>query len=90
MMAGLVDGNIARFLGFDIVVSTRLSGLPADVTCIAFEKTGFCLGEAASPRVRVTEDHTHCYAWQLYYEVHIGGVRLEEEKVVPIHIVETA
>jgi hypothetical protein len=90
MMAGLVDGSIARFLGFDVVMSTRLLGAAATKQCIAFERTGFCLGEAASPRVRVTEDHTHCYAWQLYYEVHIGGVRLEEEKVVPIYILETA
>jgi hypothetical protein len=35
--------------------------------------------------VRTDERTDLSYSWQLYYEVDLGAVRLEEEKVVKIY-----
>jgi len=37
---------------------------------------------AESPRVRTDERADLSYSWQVYYELSIGAVRLEEERVV--------
>jgi hypothetical protein len=38
---------------------------------------------ADAPMVRTDERSDLSYSWQVYYELNIGSVRLEEARVVP-------
>jgi len=78
----LVRGEIDTWMGFKWITSTRvISG--ATTSCgYAFHKYGLCLAMAESPRVRTDERADLSYSWQVYYELSIGAVRLEEERVV--------
>jgi len=84
----LVRGDIDTFMGFKFVTSTRIASITggnrdaATYSCIAFQKFGICLAMSASPLVRTDERNDLSYSWQLYYELNIGGVRLEEARVV--------
>jgi len=83
----LVRGEIDSFLGFKWITTTRLSstvGLVAagSISCIAFQRFGICLGMGAAPMVRTDERTDLSYSWQIYYELNIGAVRLEEARIV--------
>uniref|UniRef100_A0A6M3XL24 Putative capsid protein n=1 Tax=viral metagenome TaxID=1070528 RepID=A0A6M3XL24_9ZZZZ len=84
----LVRGEIDTFMGFKWITSTRvaqISGGNIDAgsySCIAFQRFGVCLGMGAAPIVRTDERTDLSYSWQIYYELNIGGVRLEEARVV--------
>ena len=43
---------------------------------------------AAQPMVRTDERSDLSYSWQVYYELNIGAVRLEEERVVKLDVNE--
>jgi hypothetical protein len=89
----LVNGEINSFMGFSWIVSTRLgliTGLPAHITAsniagIAYHKYGLCMAELAQPMVRTDERTDLSYSWQIYYEINLGAVRLEEERVVALN-----
>lgn len=84
----MTEGNITRFLGFNIIMSTRL-GLAATIrSCFAFQREGLCFAEATGPFVKTGENMNYSYAWEVYYSVHIGSTRLEEKRVVQVDIVE--
>lgn len=85
----LVQGDFDTWLGFKFIKSTRLAVSSNVRSCIAFQKMGLCLGEAASAQVRTDEREDLSYAWQVYYSVHMGAVRLEEERVVQVDILES-
>lgn len=83
----LVRGEIDSFLGFKWITSTRLDSASGSVSagsysCIAFQKFGICLGMGSAPMVRTDERSDLSYSWQIYYELNIGAVRLEEARVV--------
>jgi phage gp36-like protein len=86
----LVRGEIDTYLGFRFITSTRLPISGNVRQCIAFQKYGLCFGEGTSPQIRTDERRDLSYTWQVYYSVHIGAVRLEEERVVQIAIDESA
>jgi len=75
----LVRGEIDTWLGFKWIMTTRLS---TTYVGIAYQKTGICLGIAENPIVRTDERTDLSYSWQIYYELDMGAVRLEEDKVV--------
>jgi len=83
----LVNGEISSFLGFKWITSTRLSEVSGSVaagsySCIAFQRYGICLGMGSAPMVRTDERADLSYSWQVYYELNIGAVRLEEARIV--------
>jgi len=80
----LVRGEIDTWLGFKWITSTRLDNTDSTRTCIAFHKYGLCLAMADAPLVRTDERKDLSYSWQVYYELNIGAVRLEEERVVKV------
>lgn len=82
----LVRGEIDSFMGFKWIASTRVtSACGATYSGVAFQKTGICLGMGAAPMVRTDERTDLSYSWQVYYELNMGAVRLEEKKVVACH-----
>ena len=84
----LVRGEIDSFLGFKWITSTRIGSITGgniaagSYSCIAFQKYGICLAMAAAPMVRTDERTDLSYSWQIYYELNLGAVRLEEARVV--------
>ena len=50
--------------------------------CFAWQKQGVLLAVAADVRARISERDDKHYAMQVYASLHIGGTRLEEERVV--------
>jgi hypothetical protein len=83
----LVRGEIDSFMGFKWISSTRISAYTGtyanSISGIAFHKYGLCLAMADAPMVRTDERSDLSYSWQVYYELNIGAVRLEEARVVP-------
>jgi hypothetical protein len=79
----LVRGEIDTFMGFKFITSTLVTSVcGATYSGVAWQKNGVCLGMATSPLVKTDIRTDLSYSWQVYYELNLGGVRLEEKKVV--------
>jgi len=84
----LVRGEIDTWMGFKWIMTTRLTVGSSIRQCLAFQKNGLCLGMAALPYVRTDERRDLSYSWQVYYELNLGAVRLEEHRVVRVDCLE--
>ena len=82
----LIRGDIDTWMGFKWITSTRLDFTSSTRSCIAFHKYGLCLAMADAPLVRTDERSDLSYSWQVYYELNVGAVRLEEERVVKVPV----
>ena len=78
------QGRVIFWMGFKIIVSTRLSETSNVRSCYAFQRWGLCLGEAGGAFVRTSERDDKSYMWQVYYAISHGGVRLDDRRVVQI------
>lgn len=79
----LIRGEINTWMGFKWIMSTRLAAISASTLIgIAYQKYGICMAMASQPLVRTDERADLSYSWQVYYELNIGAVRLEEDRVV--------
>lgn len=85
----LVRGEIDTWLGFKWIMSTRLDVTSNVRSCFAYQKSGTCLGMASAPVVETDKRADKSFAWYLYYSLHLGAVRLEEDKVVQVDILES-
>jgi len=74
----LVRGELDTFLGFKWIMSTRVNA--SDVGYV-YQKYGVCGALGAAPMVRTDERSDLSYSWQVYYELNMGAVRLEESRV---------
>lgn len=82
----LVRGEINTWMGFNWIMSTRISAASSSTLIgIAYQKYGVCFAMASEPFVRTDERQDLSYSWQVYYELNIGAVRLEEARVVIIN-----
>ena len=78
----LVRGELDTWMGFKWITSTRITDPTTSGCMFAYHKYGVCLAMADAPMVRTTERADLSYSWQVYYELNIGAVRLEEDRVV--------
>lgn len=79
----LVRGEIDTWMGFKWIMSTRIAAVSSSTLIgVAYQKYGLCMALATSPMVRTDERTDLSYSWQVYYELNIGCVRLEEARVV--------
>jgi hypothetical protein len=81
----LIRGEIDTFMGFKWITSTRVNAVTSTNAAIAFQRYGVCLAMADAPVVRTDERPDLSYSWQVYYELNIGAVRLEEDRVVKVY-----
>lgn len=84
----LIRGEIDTWMGFKWLTSTAFPVSGTQTTCAAWQKYGICVAMAAEPTVRTDERTDLSYSWQVYYELNIGSVRLEEARVVKVDIIE--
>ena len=82
----LVQGSIDTFLGFKFIISNQLSSNGTTTSCFALQRYAYALAMATEPLVRTDERTDLSYSWQVYYELNIGGVRLEEERIVQLDV----
>jgi len=89
----LVDGNVRKFLGFDIVCSERLPfnvGASNQRGVLAFVKSGMYLGmwKDTTNRVSVRNDLSS-EPWDLHTAVMYGSTRLQPGKIIQILCADT-
>ena len=77
----LVRGDIDSFMGFKWIWTTRLSTAESALKGVAYQKYGICMAMASQPLVRTDERSDLSYSWQVYYELNVGAVRLEENRI---------
>lgn len=82
----LVRGEIDTWMGFKWIMSNQLSSTGTQTSCFAMQRYGCCMALSAQPLVRTDERKDLSYSWQVYYELNIGVVRLEEARVVQLDI----
>lgn len=82
----LIRGEIDTWMGFKWIMSNQLPVTGTVTTCFAFQRYGVCVGMSAEPMVRADERTDLSYSWQVYYELNIGAVRLEESRVVKVDV----
>ena len=84
----LAQGDINTFLGFNFIVSNRLSVASQIRDCIAFVSDGIALAVGKDSTARIDERADKGYATQVYYSAAFGATRMEEDKVVKIQAYE--
>lgn len=82
----LVRGEIDTWMGFKWITSNQLSSSGTVTSCFAMNRYALCLALGAEPLVRTDERADLSYSWQVYYELNIGAVRLEEARVVEVGV----
>lgn len=82
----LIRGEIDSWMGFKWITSTAMPVSGTTTTCAAFQRYGICAAMGAEPIVRTDERTDLSYSWQIYYELNIAAVRLEEARVVKVDI----
>ena len=84
----LIRGEIDTWMGFKWITSNRLPSSGTTTSCFAFQRYGVCAALGSQPIVRTDERTDLSYSWQVYYELNIGAVRLEEARVVLVSVNE--
>ena len=85
----LANGEINSFLGFNFIVSNRLSLDGTTRSCIAYAQDGIALAVGKDVTARIDERSDKSYATQVYYCSTFGATRMEEDKVVEVQATES-
>jgi hypothetical protein len=80
----LAQGDVSSFVGFEFIVTNRLTDDGTSRQCIAWAQDGFCLGIGKDISSRIDERADKSYSTQVYCSMTLGGTRMEEAKVVEI------
>ena len=86
------SGITIGWMGFTWIMSTLLNitvGTPDTIDCIAFTKRGLGLSMNRDMLVRVAEDPSQSFAWQIYCQTVFGVVRTEDEHLVWLQVENT-
>ena|SRR3990167_5511011 len=91
----LVRGEIDTYLGFRFIRSERLDGVAdgtdtSPVKCIAFVQSGIGYAMGRDIQVKMAELPEKHFATQVYATMTGGAVRIEEEKVVQVEVVQAS
>ena len=86
----LAQGDIDTFMGFKFIRSERLPWDGKTRTCIAWAQDGLLLATQEEITVKVSERDDKNYSTQIYVEMDLGAVRMEEAKVMRIFCKETS
>ena len=81
----LVSGEIDSFLGFKFHRSERLAqDSSSDTLCLAWIPEGIGMSMGMDVKTQITERPDKNYSTQVYAQMCLGAVRIEDEKVVEI------
>ena len=83
-------GIVPNWLGFTWIVSTRLlAPSVGELSCLAFTKRALGLQLNRDITCRVAEDPSVSFAWRLYCHMTMGSVRVEDEHIVHLHVLDS-
>lgn len=93
----LVRGEVSEFMGFKFINLNGKRGdgsliIPATNTtrhCLAFQSDGIKMVTGQDVIGKITERDDKCFATQVYYEMSIGAVRMQEEMVIKVNCKES-
>lgn len=86
----LVDGKVVRFLGFNIVVSERLSVSSNVRKCIAFVQSGVYLGIWRDmTNIASQRNDLSGHPYQIYTQTSFGSTRTQPAKVIEVDVADT-
>jgi hypothetical protein len=80
----LANGEVNTFLGFNFIVSNRLTIASSKRLCLAYAMDGIKMAIGQDLMTRIDERSDKGYSTQIYVCQSIGATRMEEEKVVTI------
>ena len=80
----LANGEVNSFLGFNFIVSNRLTIGSSKRLCLAWAQDGMKMALGQDIMTKIDERSDKGYATQVYVCQSIGCTRLEEEKIVTI------
>ena len=80
----LATGFLPNFLGFDIIVSNRLTTATTDIQCAAFTKRAMGLHVATDIEASAAERPDMSFDWQLYCKIDMDATRVEDEHIVQV------
>ena len=80
----LANGEVNTFLGFNFIVSNRLSIASSKRLCLAYAMDGIKMAVGQDLMTRIDERSDKGYSTQMSVCQSIGATRMEEEKVVTI------
>jgi hypothetical protein len=83
-----VNGEINTFMGFNFIMSNRLSIAASKRKIIAYVQDGLLLAQAGGITSRIDERADKSYSTQVYAAATMGATRMEEAKVVTIEAYE--
>lgn len=87
----LATGILPNWMGFTWIVSTRLEAPAVDeLYCLAYTARAIGLQINRDVTVRVAEDPSLSFAWRIYCFMTMGAVRTEDERIVALHVADTA
>ncbi len=85
VVKALVQGELNTWLGFQFRKTTRLTNnASGNRKCFAYHRAALQLGIQKEPTGRIDPRPDKMYAWQTFFSMSIGAVRLEEERIVEI------
>jgi len=80
----LANGEVNSFLGFNFIVSNRLSIASSKRLCLVYANDGIKMALGQDLMTRIDERSDKGYATQVYVCQSIGCTRMEESKIVTI------
>lgn len=87
----LTTGMLPNFMGFDWVVSNRLlSPAAGQINCLAFTRRALGLAVNQDITAKVAEDPSISFAWRIYTMMTMGAVRIMDDEVVKLHLLNAA
>ena len=90
----LETGEVSLLLGFKVLRSERILGALSSESdpklCLAYSRSAIALAMNMDVRTNIAQNPERRHAWQVYMQMSLGAVRLEEEKVVSIECYQTA
>jgi hypothetical protein len=85
----LATGVLPNWNGFTWIVSNRLLAPSAgEISCLAFTKRALGLQINKDIWTRIAEDPTHSFNWIMYAAMTMGAVRVEDEHIVHVHLLD--
>lgn len=84
----LMRGEINTFMGFEWVMSTLLAKSGTTRSLIAYQRMGLGLAIGADVDKRITERDDKNYSTQVWFQLVMGAVRIDSDRVVEVQITE--
>lgn len=84
------SGIVPNWMGFTWILSTRLL-IPSggELSCLAYTDKALGIQVNRDITARVAEDPSKSFAWRIYCYMTMGAIRVEDEQIVHVHVLDS-